>query len=75
MAWLISEFCLQKEIGSRYRARAISGGQPLAYSGLEVMPPLVRRVDAAKAHPQSELGKRGRAIFFPGGAIQKIGES
>jgi hypothetical protein len=40
---------LEKDVGARDHAGAIGGGQALADTRLEVMPPLVRGVDAPKA--------------------------
>ena len=71
---LISEFRLQEKICSRYYTGAIRGGQPPSYSGFEVMPSLVGCVDAPKAHAKREFGERWSAVFFPGGAVKKIGD-
>ena len=70
---LIGKFCLQKKIVARDQSCAISGGQSLTDSGFEVMPPLVRRVDAAKAHAEREFREGRGAIFLPGGAVDEIG--
>jgi len=45
----------------------------LTYSFFEVMPSLVRRIDATKTHAQREIDESGSAIFLPGGAIDEIG--
>jgi len=37
------------------------------------MPPLVGRVDVAKAHAEREFRERWGAIFLPGGAVDEIG--
>src|SRR5258708_32251232 len=71
---LMSEFRLQKKICSRYYPGAIRGGQPPSYSGFEVMPSLVGCVDAPKAHAKREFGERWSAVFFPGGAVNEIGD-
>ena len=55
----VSEFRLQKKIGSRHHSRAISRRQPLSHSSFEVMPPLVSRVDAPKSHAQREFHQAG----------------
>jgi len=70
----IGKFGLQKKIFARHNSSAISGGKPLTDSGFEVMPPLVGRVDTAKSHSQRQFGKRGSAVFLPGGAVEEIGK-
>ena len=67
----IGELGLQEEILARDHARAITGGEALPYSGFKVMPPLVRRVNAAKARSDGKLRERRRAVLLPGGAIEK----
>jgi len=44
----VGELRLQEKIRARHDARAVGGGQPLADAGLEVVPPLIRGVDARK---------------------------
>ena len=50
----------------------ICGGQALADSGFKVVAALVGRIDSAKAGVDGEFGEGCRAIFFPGGAVEKI---
>ena len=48
----VSEFRLQKNIRAGDYTRAISCRQSVTNSGLKIMPPLVRRVDAPKPRAQ-----------------------
>src|SRR4029077_14467434 len=68
----IGEFCLQKKIGARDNTRAIGGSQPLSNPGFEVMPTLICRVDAPKAHPEGGFDQSRSAVFLPCGAVEKI---
>ena len=74
LASLIGELCLQKKISSRYHTRTVRRGQPLPDAGFEVVPALVRRVDATKAHADCEFGESWSALFFPGGAVEEDGQ-
>ena len=74
MAGPISEFGLQKKICAAHHSRAVGGRQPPTHSGLKVVPPLVGRIDAPKAHAQREFDKRRRPLFLPRGAVEKIGK-
>src|SRR5579872_5061045 len=71
---LVSEFGLQKEIRARHHARTIGSSEPFADSGLEVMPPLVGRVDRPKPRAQREFREFCGAGFLPGSAVNKVGE-
>jgi len=67
----IRELRLQEEIVTRDHARAIRRGQALPHAGLDVMAPLVGRVDTAKARAHGQLGEGGRAVLLPRGAVEQ----
>src|SRR2546425_34597 len=69
----VGELRLEEQLLARHDACAVRGGEALADAGLEVVAPLVRGVDAAKARSQRELGHRGGAVFLPGRAVEEIG--
>src|SRR5271154_6116867 len=73
LAALVGKFCLQKKIVARDQASAIRGGQSPANSFFEIMPSLVRSVDAAKTATEREFDKGRGTIFLPGGSIEEIG--
>ena len=75
LAALVRELRLQEEIRARDHARAVGGGERLADSGLEVVPPLVGGVDAPEARPERELGEGRGAVFLPGGAVEELGNA
>jgi len=52
---LLGIFRLKEQIGARYDSRAIRRSQPFADAGLEVMSPLIRRVDCAKPRAQRQF--------------------
>src|ERR1700722_1835739 len=70
---LVGELCLQKKIAGGDGAGAIGGGQGLADSGFKVMLPLVGSVDGPKTGAQGKFGEGGATVFFPRGAVEKIG--
>ena len=72
LARTISELSLQKKIVAGGYACTIGGGQSLADSSFKIMPPLIRRVDAAKTRAESEFDEGRRAVLLPGSAIEKI---
>ena len=74
LAGPIGEFRLQKNLGAGDQAFAISSRQRFADSGFVVMPPLIRGVDGAKTGAQRQVSERCCAFFFPGGAVEKIGD-
>jgi len=72
---LIREFGLHEHVGARHDPRRDGRAERLADADLHVMPPLVRRVDAAESAAQRELGERGGAILFPRRAVEKRGNA
>src|ERR1700676_3514307 len=75
LAVLISEFRLQKKIGALDHFRAIGRSQPLTYAGFKVVPTLVGCVDSSKSASEGQFGKGWGAIFFPGGAVEEVGNA
>jgi hypothetical protein len=73
LACLVGEFGLKKKIGAGDQSGAICGGKTLADSSLKVMAALVGSIDGTKARADGEFSKRWCAVFFPGGAVKKIG--
>src|SRR3982751_6884350 len=69
---LIGELRLQEHVGTRDDAGAVRGRQRVADRGLDVVPALIRGIDAPKPRAQRELGEGGGAVFFPGGAVQEV---
>src|SRR4030095_15781495 len=65
---------LQEQIVAGDDALAIRRGQAQADRDLEVVPPLVGGVDPAESRPQRELDQALRALLFPGGAVEEIGD-
>jgi len=75
LPFLIGELGLKKEIGARNEAGGIGGCKSLADCGFKVVLALVGRIDGAKAGADGEFGEGCSAIFFPGGAVEKIRNS
>jgi hypothetical protein len=75
LASLVSEFGLQEKIVAGGYAFAIGSAQCFSDCGFEVMFALIGGIDGAEAGAQGEFGQRGRAILFPGGAVEKCGKS
>src|ERR1700716_4368574 len=75
LAVLIREFRLQKKIGTLDHLRAIGSGQPLTYASFKVVPTLVGGVDSSKSDSEGEFGKGWGAVFFPGGAVEEVGNA
>src|SRR3954467_9575244 len=72
---LISELGLEEKLGTRDDAGAVSRSQRFTDSHLEVVPPLIRRVDAAKSGAQRKFGERSRAFFLPRCSVKQVGNS
>ena len=72
LAVLIGEFGLKKKIVAGDDAGAVCGSQSLADCGFKVVRALVGRIDGAKAGADGEFGEGCRAVFFPGGAVEKV---
>jgi hypothetical protein len=66
---------LKEKIGARNQTFAICRGQCLAYARFEVMPSLVRRVDASEARPKREINEGRGVVLFPGCAVEKSRDS
>src|ERR1700730_5716894 len=75
VAILISKFRLQKKIGTLDHFRAIGSGQPLTYASFKVVPTLVGCVDSSKSDSEGQFGKGRGAVFFPGGAVEEVGNA
>src|SRR6266545_3376409 len=65
------ELGLQEDLSAHHQALAIRRGERVPYRGLDVMPSLVRRVDAPEARSKRTLGERTSTLFLPRGAIQE----
>ena len=72
LAGLIGEFCLEEEILARDQTCGIGGRQSLTNCSFKVVLALVGCVDGAKAGADSEFGKSGCTVFFPGGAVEEV---
>ena len=68
---LVSEFGLQENVGPRYQTRLISCCQALADPSLEIVPPLIGRINASKTRAECEFRQNCGAVFLPGSAIEK----
>ena len=66
------ELALQEQLVARNQALGDRGFDRLAHPGLVVMPPLIRRVDAAKAGLQGQLDKPRGPLFLPRSAVQEL---
>jgi len=71
LSTLISEFGLQKKIRPRHRPRSIRRSQSLSNSDLEIMLPLIGRIDATKPGAHSQFRESSRAVLLPGSSIKK----
>ncbi len=69
----ISELGLQKKVVARCDSRAIGSGQSFTDTSFKIMPPLIRRVDAAKTRTESQFNEGWGAVFLPGRAVNKVG--
>ena len=67
LAILVGELALQEELAAG-QARCV---KRFADAGFVVMLALIRGVDRTKARAQGQGHEIGRALFFPGGAIQE----
>ncbi len=71
----IRELRLQEQLIANNQILAVPLRQRLADSRLNVVPALICGVDTAEPHPKGEFGQNLRAVFFPGGAVKKLGNS
>lgn len=70
---LIGELGLKENVGARDEACGIGGRQTLADTSFKVVLTLVGCVDPAKSRAYSKFGEGWGAVFFPGGAVEEIG--
>lgn len=73
LAGLVGELGLEEEIIAADQPGAISSGKTLADSGFKIVAALVGGVNGAKAGADGQFRESGGTIFFPCGAIEKIG--
>jgi len=57
---LVGELGLEKQLSARHHACAIAGSQRLPDAALEVVPPLIGRIDAPEARAERQLSDRSR---------------
>jgi hypothetical protein len=71
LAARIGELGLQEEIAARDEALSVQIREGVPHALLEVVPPLVGRVDAAEPRLHGQAGQRRCPFVLPGRAVEK----